>query len=124
MIAAFLRPASRTRRLRPRSCDACRRRSPRVVVGEGAASLEIMQLDEKTRQTTRLAGVFAGPSDPDLAWTPEGMLLMAHNEKLYGWRQGQPEPTVVGDLEGLRGARRLPACGQPARRSNSDRAQP
>lgn len=76
---------------------------------EGGASLEIMQLDPKTRQKTRLVGVFPGPRDPDLAWTPDGMLLMAYDGKLYGWRPGHPELAAVADLEsaGLRGATRL-----------------
>jgi WD40 repeat protein len=76
---------------------------------EGGASLEIMQLDAKTRQKTRLVRVSSGPRDPDLAWTPDGWLLMAHDGKLYGWRPGQPELTVVADLgsAGLRGVTRL-----------------
>lgn len=76
---------------------------------EGGASLEIMQLQAKTRQKTALVRVFPGPRDPDLAWTPDGMLLMAHDGKLYGWRRGQPELAVVADLEsaGLRGVTRL-----------------
>lgn len=69
--------------------------------GDGVASREIMQFDAKTRQTTRLVGVLPGPREPDLAWTPQGMLLMAHGGKLYGWSRGEAELTVVADLDGL-----------------------
>jgi hypothetical protein len=46
---------------------------------------------------------------PDLAWTPDGMLLMATGGKLYFWRRGQAQMTAGADLDalGLRGVTRL-----------------
>jgi Tol biopolymer transport system component len=77
---------------------------------EGQPSLVVMQLNPKTRQTKTLVRVMPGPRDPDLAWTPDGLLLMAHGGKLYGWRPGRAEfTTVIDDLDalGLRNVTRL-----------------
>ena len=77
---------------------------------EGKPSLLVMRLDPKTRQTTTLVRVMPGPREPDLAWTPDGLLLMAHDGKLYGWREGEAKFTpVIDDLVslGLRGVTRL-----------------
>lgn len=51
----------------------------------------------------------AGATDPDLAWTPDGTLLMAVNSTVYRWRLGEPDWTVVANLEafGLRELSRL-----------------
>lgn len=76
---------------------------------DGQTSLVVMQLSPETRQTTRLVEVMPGPRDPDVAWTPDGMLLMAHEGKLYSWIRGQASFTQAADLEllGLRGVTRM-----------------
>jgi hypothetical protein len=68
---------------------------------DGQASLVVMQLDPKTRQTTALVRVMTGPRDPDLAWTPDGMLLMAHEGKLHSWRRDARDFVVAADLQAL-----------------------
>lgn len=75
----------------------------------GQMRLVVMQLDPETMQTTRLVPIMPGPRDADLAWTPDGTLLMAHAGKLYGWRPGELQLRPLADLEaiGLRGATRL-----------------
>ncbi len=50
-----------------------------------------------------------GSGDPNLAWTPDGTLLMAHGGTLYSWRPGQSQWTAAADLAalGLPGVTRL-----------------
>jgi hypothetical protein len=50
-----------------------------------------------------------GATDPQLAWMPDGTLLMAHADILYSWRVGEAAWTVVASLEdiGLRKVSRL-----------------
>ncbi len=50
-----------------------------------------------------------GSGDPDLAWTPDGTLLMAHGGTLYSWRTGESQWTAAADLAalGLAGVSRL-----------------
>jgi dipeptidyl aminopeptidase/acylaminoacyl peptidase len=73
------------------------------------ASASIRELDPRTRQVTTLVAAVPGAADPDLAWTPDGMLLMAHDGALHGWRRGDAAWTRLADLEplGLRGVSRL-----------------
>ena len=42
-----------------------------------------------------------GAAAPHLAWTPDGLLLMAHNGKLYGWRAGEGDWRSVADLNAV-----------------------
>jgi hypothetical protein len=51
----------------------------------------------------------SGAAEADLAWMPDGTLLMAHAGKLYAWRSGSGHWIVVANLDelGLRGASRL-----------------
>jgi len=78
-------------------------------MSDGRTSLVVMQLDPKTRRTTALVPVKEGPRDPDLAWAPDGTLLMAHDGKLHSWRRGTGDFEVAADLEalGLKGVTRL-----------------
>jgi WD40-like Beta Propeller Repeat len=77
--------------------------------GDGTAAMVVMELILPSRQTTRLVTVPQGATQADLAWTPDGMLLMASGGRLYGWRRGQAQMTVVANLDasGLRGVSRL-----------------
>ena len=75
----------------------------------GAPALWFREFDPKTRQVTTLVRAVAGATEADCAWTPDGMLLMAHGGALYGWRRGQTDWSRVADLEalGLHGVTRL-----------------
>jgi len=42
-----------------------------------------------------------GATDPYLTWIPDGTMLMAVNSTVYRWRIGEPDWTVVADLEGF-----------------------
>lgn len=76
---------------------------------DGATTMTIMEWRPDTRTPVALVALPGGVSQADLAWTPDGLLLMANGGKLYGWRQGQPAMTVVADLDaaGLRGVSRM-----------------
>jgi hypothetical protein len=79
---------------------------------DGVATLTVMEWRPDSRTSTLLVAV---PQDvtqadlADLAWTPDGLLLMANGGKLNGWRRGQTAMTVVADLDaaGLRSVSRL-----------------
>jgi len=79
------------------------------AVRGGAPILRIRELEPKGRHITPLVNAVAGASEADCAWTPGGMLLMAHTDMLYGWKRGDPEWRRVADLAplGLHGVTRL-----------------
>jgi hypothetical protein len=79
------------------------------AVRGGAPILRIRELEPKGRHITPLVNAVAGASEADCAWTPDGMLLMAHTDMLYGWKRGDPEWRRVADLAplGLHGVTRL-----------------
>ncbi len=78
---------------------------------ESGQTVTVMRLDPATKKITPLVRVIDGVRDPDLAWTPDGLLLLAAGGKLHGWRQGDAQFQPVADLEavGLRGATRMAA---------------
>lgn len=80
-----------------------------VPAGGGAATLSVREFDPKTRAVTPLVPVVSGATEADLAWTPDGLLLMAYNGGLYGWRRGDKDWTRVADLAalGLTGVSRM-----------------
>jgi hypothetical protein len=51
----------------------------------------------------------SGATDPDLAWAPDGTLLVAVNSILYQWRAGESGWTPIANLGafGLRDVSRL-----------------
>jgi hypothetical protein len=57
----------------------------------------------------RLVRPAAGVTDPDLAWMPDGTLLMAARGTLYRWHAGGAAWDVVANLDalGLRNVSRL-----------------
>ena len=75
----------------------------------GAPTLKINELDPASRRVTLLVNAVAGAREADCAWTPDGMLLMADKDVLYGWRRGQADWSRLADLAtlGLRGVSRL-----------------
>lgn len=74
-----------------------------------APKLFVRELDPKTGQTTPLVNAVDGAREADLAWTPDGLLLMAEKDVLHGWRRGDREWRKVADLAalGLRGVSRI-----------------
>jgi dipeptidyl aminopeptidase/acylaminoacyl peptidase len=74
-----------------------------------ASTLRIRELDPKSGATTPLVDAVAGAREADLAWTPDGLLLMAEKDALYGWRRGDRGWKKVADLAalGLHGVSRI-----------------
>ena len=75
----------------------------------GAPTLWIRELDLNTKKVTPLTRAVAGATEADCAWTPGGVLLMAHAGALYGWRRGDADWTRIADLDalGLKGVTRI-----------------
>jgi len=75
----------------------------------GMPTLKISELDPASRRVTFLVNAVAGATEADCAWTPDGMLLMADKDVLYGWRRGQADWSRLADLAqlGLHGVSRL-----------------
>jgi dipeptidyl aminopeptidase/acylaminoacyl peptidase len=73
------------------------------------ATLWIRELDPKTRRVTPLVAGVAGAKEADCAWTPDGTLLMAEKDALYGWRRGDADWRRIADLSalGLHGVSRI-----------------
>ena len=72
-------------------------------------SLMIRELDPKTRAVTTLVAAVAGAKEADLAWTPDGELLMAEKDVLYGWRRDANSWIPLASLAslGMHGVTRL-----------------
>jgi len=77
---------------------------------EGEATrLVIKKLNPASGEITVLTPAVAGSTEADLAWTPNGTLLMARNGILYAWSAGSAGWREVANLErmSLRGVTRL-----------------
>jgi dipeptidyl aminopeptidase/acylaminoacyl peptidase len=72
-------------------------------------SLVIKELDPATGAITTLTPSVEGSREADLAWTPDGTLLMAKDDVLYAWKAGQSGWKEVSSLQqlSLRGVTRL-----------------
>jgi len=72
-------------------------------------SLAIRELDPKTKSTTTLVAAVSGAKEADLAWTPDGVLLMAAKDVLYKWTRTAASWTRVADLAalGMHGVKRI-----------------
>ena len=79
-----------------------------VVEKDADGALWIRELDPKTRRLTPLVAAVAGSKEADCAWTPDGMLVMAEHDVLYGWRPAT-EWKRLADLAalGLHGVTRI-----------------
>jgi hypothetical protein len=77
--------------------------------GGSNAALLIRELDPKTRRVSPLVAAVAGAKEADCAWTPDGLLLMAEKDVLYGWRRGDAGWHRIADLAalGLHGVSRI-----------------
>jgi WD40-like Beta Propeller Repeat len=71
--------------------------------------LSIRELDPKTHAIAPLVAAPAGAREADVAWAPDGLLLVAKDDVLYGWRRGDAEWHQVAKLKelGLRGVSRM-----------------
>jgi hypothetical protein len=71
--------------------------------------LIIKKLNVSTGEIATLIPAVPGGNEADLAWAPDGTLLMARNGTLYGWRTGSAAWHEVANLErlSLRGVTRL-----------------
>lgn len=63
--------------------------------------LLIEELNPATGETRLLTPALAGGDEADVAWTPDGTLLMARGDALYGWRRGDTEWKQVAALDRL-----------------------
>jgi dipeptidyl aminopeptidase/acylaminoacyl peptidase len=73
------------------------------------STLSVRELDPKTARVTPLVAAVSGAREADLAWTPDGLLLMADKDVLFGWRRGDRDWRKVADLAalGLHGVSRI-----------------
>jgi dipeptidyl aminopeptidase/acylaminoacyl peptidase len=78
-------------------------RSSRVsyVDKDEDGSLMVREFDPKTHSATTLVAAVAGASEADLAWTPDGVLLMAYKDVLYSWKRDDRGWTRGADLAAL-----------------------
>ena len=78
------------------------------VQREGSV-LHIRELEPKGGHIAPLVDAVSGATEADCAWTPDGVLLMAHQDVLYGWKRGDAAWKRVADLAalGLRGVTRM-----------------
>jgi dipeptidyl aminopeptidase/acylaminoacyl peptidase len=63
--------------------------------------LWIRAFDLRVRQITELVRAVAGATEADTAWMPDGMVLMAFKDTLYGWKLGQRDWLNLADLGAL-----------------------
>jgi hypothetical protein len=89
-------------------------------------TLKISELDPTSRRVTPLVNAVAGAREADCAWTPDGMLLMADKDVLYGWRRGENDWRHLADLAalGLHGVSRLAVSPAGDRLALVTQAQP
>jgi len=64
-------------------------------------TLTVKELDPASGQITALTDVVAGAREADLAWMPDGTLLMVKDGILYSWKRGQTSWTAAASLEKL-----------------------
>ena len=71
--------------------------------------LDIAELNPASGDMKVLTPAVEGSREADVAWTPDGTLLMAKGDELYAWRAGQQSWKAVASLErmGLHGVTRL-----------------
>jgi Tol biopolymer transport system component len=76
---------------------------------EGERVLVVKEFDPATKQLRSLVRMLKGVNAPDLAWTPDGTLLVAADGKLHAWRRGAAAFEVAADLAsaGLRNVSRM-----------------
>ena len=61
----------------------------------GPARFTVMRLDPASREVRRLVAAVEGTADADLAWMPDGTLLMAAADALHAWREGDEGLSLI-----------------------------
>jgi dipeptidyl aminopeptidase/acylaminoacyl peptidase len=81
----------------------------RHTSADSEAALSLMRLDPVGKSVERLVDFMKGDTEPYVAWTPDGVVLVAHAESLYQWRAGgKGWQTAAGFARlGLHGVTRL-----------------
>ena len=69
--------------------------------GDAVPKLRIRELDPVTRRITPLVDAVSGAREADCVWTPDGLLLMAMGDVLYGWHKGDAGWRRIADLAAL-----------------------
>jgi dipeptidyl aminopeptidase/acylaminoacyl peptidase len=72
--------------------------------GQGAERrlmISELVLENGQPATRPLVAAVAGAREADVAWMPDGTLLMAHAGSLHAWKKGRSEWRVVADLGAL-----------------------
>jgi hypothetical protein len=64
---------------------------------EAPDNVWIKQFDASTGAVTPLVRVVAGNDAADVAWTPDGTLLMSARSKIFAWRRGDKDWREVFD---------------------------
>ena len=64
-------------------------------------SLMVRELDPKTKTATTIVAAVAGAREADLAWTPDGLLLMAEKDVLYSYTRDDRGWKRLVDLAAL-----------------------
>jgi hypothetical protein len=64
-------------------------------------SLMVRELDPKTKAATTIVAAVAGAKEADLAWTPDGLLLMAEKDVLYSYTRDDRGWKRLADLAAL-----------------------
>lgn len=70
------------------------------VHDEGAGNVWVKQFDPATGAVAPLVRVVHGSAERDVAWTPDGTLLMSAGSKIFAWRRGDKDWREVADLSG------------------------
>src|SRR5262249_38885047 len=81
----------------------------REPVTGGSPRLSIRELDPRDRHITPLVDAPAGAREADVAWTPDGPLLIVKDDVLHAWRRGSSGWRSLTNLAplGLRGVTRM-----------------
>jgi dipeptidyl aminopeptidase/acylaminoacyl peptidase len=64
-------------------------------------SLMVRELDPKTKAATTIVAAVVGAREADLAWTPDGLLLMAEKDVLYSYTRDDRGWKRLADLAAL-----------------------
>src|SRR5262249_26485913 len=64
-------------------------------------SRRVRELDPKPKSATTIVAAVAGAREADLAWTPDGLLLMAEKDVLYSYARDDRGWTRLADLAAL-----------------------
>jgi Tol biopolymer transport system component len=65
---------------------------------ESSDNVWVKQFDATTGHVTRLVRVVSGNDERDVAWTPDGTLLMSAGTKIHAWRPGDKDWREIIDV--------------------------